>query len=102
LERGRPIGEPRQYWDVPFRALGSTTEEEAIEELVVRLREAVRIRLISEVPLGAFLSGGVDSSAIVAMMASLSTEAVNTCCIAFGDSNYSEAQFADEVARQYA
>jgi asparagine synthase (glutamine-hydrolysing) len=101
LERGRPVGEPRQYWDVPFRALGSTSEEEAAEELIERLREAVRIRLISEVPLGAFLSGGVDSSAIVAMMAGLSTEPVNTCCIAFGDSKYSEAQFADEVARQY-
>jgi asparagine synthase (glutamine-hydrolysing) len=101
LKRGQPVGEPREYWDVPFKALGPITEEDAVEELVPRLREAVRIRLISEVPLGAFLSGGVDSSAIVAMMASLSTEAVNTCCIAFGDSNYSEAQFADEVARQY-
>lgn len=101
LQRGQAVGEPRQYWDVPFQSLGSTTEKDAIAELIDRLREAVRIRLISEVPLGAFLSGGVDSSAIVAMMAGLSTEPVVTCCIAFGDSKYNEAQFAEEVARQY-
>jgi asparagine synthase (glutamine-hydrolysing) len=81
--------------------LGSITEKEAQEELIARLREAVKIRLISDVPLGAFLSGGVDSSAVVAMMASLSAEPVNTCCIAFSEPKYNEAQFAEQVAKQY-
>jgi asparagine synthase (glutamine-hydrolysing) len=70
-------------------------------ELVERLREAVRIRLVSEVPLGAFLSGGVDSSAVVALMAELSTEPVNTCSIAFQDPRFNEAAYAEQVARQY-
>jgi asparagine synthase (glutamine-hydrolysing) len=77
------------------------TEEEVRREIIERLREAVKIRLISEVPLGAFLSGGVDSSAVVAMMAGLSEEPVNTCSISFGDPRYNEAQFAAQVAERY-
>jgi asparagine synthase (glutamine-hydrolysing) len=65
-ERGRGISKPRRYWDVSFQPNGIRTAEEATEEVIDRLREAVRMRLISEVPLGAFLSGGVDSSAVVA------------------------------------
>jgi asparagine synthase (glutamine-hydrolysing) len=68
---------------------------------VQRLREAVRIRLMSEVPLGAFLSGGVDSSAIVAMMAGLSSEPVNTCSISFGDPKFNESEYARQVASQF-
>jgi asparagine synthase (glutamine-hydrolysing) len=100
LHRSRPLGVPREYWDVPFEPL-SITEEEVRREIIERLREAVKIRLISEVPLGAFLSGGVDSSAVVSMMASLSTEPVNTCSISFGDPQFDEAQFASDVARRY-
>ncbi len=54
MKRGEAITQPRQYWDVPFLSLGSMSEQDAEQELIERLREAVRIRLISEVPLGAF------------------------------------------------
>jgi asparagine synthase (glutamine-hydrolysing) len=101
LVRGQPIPEPRTYWDVPFADVGVQTETEAMDGLIERLREAVRIRLIAEVPLGAFLSGGVDSSAVVAMMAQLSSEPVNTCSISFGDPAFNEAHYAAQVAEQY-
>jgi asparagine synthase (glutamine-hydrolysing) len=93
---------PRRYWDVPFRTTAAGESEEQIAgELIERLREAVRIRLISEVPLGAFLSGGVDSSAVVAMMAGLSQEPVNTCSISFTDPRFDESQHAAVVAERY-
>jgi len=101
LVRGRPVGEPVEYWDAPFKPTGVTSEAEACEELIWRLREAVDIRLVSEVPLGAFLSGGVDSSAVVAMMAGLSDKPVNTCSIAFSDPAYNEAEHARTVAERY-
>ena len=72
IRRGRKLPAPRAYWDLSFDEGSTITEGEACEELVKRLREAVKMRLISEVPLGAFLSGGVDSSAVVAMMAETS------------------------------
>ncbi|WP_297462583.1 XrtA/PEP-CTERM system amidotransferase [Ferrovum sp.] len=92
---------PCRYWDIPFAPIPVTSIQDTQEELVDRLREAVRIRLVSEVPLGAFLSGGVDSSAVVAMMAQLSTDPVNTCSIAFKDPRFNEAPYAAQVARQY-
>lgn len=93
--------EPREYWDVPFATGPASSGASLQEELVERLREAVRIRLIAEVPLGAFLSGGVDSSAVVAMMAGLSDDPVNTCSISFGDPKFNESQFAAQVAERY-
>ncbi|MDQ1921933.1 XrtA/PEP-CTERM system amidotransferase [Massilia pseudoviolaceinigra] len=98
---GQPIPQPRQFWDVPFKLHGAMTQSDAEGELVVRLREAVKIRLKAEVPLGAFLSGGVDSSAIVAMMAGLMKDPVNTCSIAFNDKAFDESEYAEQVARQY-
>jgi asparagine synthase (glutamine-hydrolysing) len=98
---GQPVPEPKQFWDVPFAPHAPMSEKDAGEELIVRLREAVKIRLKAEVPLGAFLSGGVDSSAIVAMMAGLMKEPVNTCSIAFNDKAYDESAYAEQVARQY-
>ena len=92
---------PRQYWDVPFVSNGIQQEPEAQESLVERLREAVDIRMIAEVPLGAFLSGGVDSSAVVALMAGLSDKPVSTCSISFGDPAFNEAQYAAQVAEQF-
>ncbi|MGH8684089.1 MAG: asparagine synthase (glutamine-hydrolyzing), partial [Nitrosospira sp.] len=78
LHSGQSMPQIRQYWDVPFTPHGSISVSEAQEELIVRLRESVKIHLMTEVPLGAFLSGGVDSSAVVAMMANLLEEPVNT------------------------
>jgi asparagine synthase (glutamine-hydrolysing) len=92
----------RRYWDVPFDLLETTPSlEEATAELTERLREAVAIRLVAEVPLGAFLSGGVDSSSVVAMMAEVSGDPVNTCSIAFGEAAYNEADYAAAVAHRF-
>lgn len=101
VKRGSRVPEPVEYWDVGFSADNRLSEDDAGEELIARLRESVRIRLISEVPLGAFLSGGVDSSAVVAMMAGLSEAPVNTCSIAFDDPAYDESRFAQQVAERY-
>lgn len=101
IKRGERIPQSRQYWDLPFQSGGPVSLADAQVELVDRLREAVKIRLVSEVPLGAFLSGGVDSSAVVAMMAGLSDEPVNTCSIAFNDKDFNESEFAKLVADRY-
>lgn len=101
LRRGAPVPAPSEYWDIPFKPLPAMDEREAGEELIARLREAVKIRLVSEVPLGAFLSGGVDSSAVVAMMAQVSGGAVNTCSISFNDPAFDEARYAALVAERY-
>ncbi len=101
VRRQQPLPTPRCYWDVPFKPVPVTTAEEAGEELLHRLREAVSIRLIAEVPLGAFLSGGVDSSAVVAMMAGLSSDPVKTCSISFGDPQFNESAYAAQVAERY-
>ncbi|MAT64976.1 MAG: asparagine synthetase B [Gammaproteobacteria bacterium] len=101
LKRGERPSAPRAYWDVPFTDNGLRNPEEAGRELVERLREAVNIRMIAEVPLGAFLSGGVDSSAVVALMAGLSDGPVNTCSISFGDPAFNESEYAARVAEQY-
>ena len=93
---------PRQYWDVPFRAHAPASEEATGEELVARLREAVQSHLVADVPVGAFLSGGVDSSAVVAMMAQLSDQAVKTCTIGFDEPGFDESKYAAQVAAQYA
>ncbi len=97
----RDLPPPRAYWDVPFAALPPLDEAGAVREFVARLREAVQVRQVAEVPLGAFLSGGVDSSAVVAMMAGLSREPVRTCSIAFADPAYDESRYAQQVAQRY-
>ena len=102
LERGRPLPEPKEYWDVSFRSHdGAASEEDLGRELLERFDEAVKIRMVAEVPLGAFLSGGVDTSAVVASMAKFSDDPVNTCSISFGDPEYNEAKYAAMVAERY-
>ncbi len=101
LRQGEAVPEPRQYWDVPFDTVSVGDEQAVGEALMERLRAATDLRLVSEVPLGAFLSGGVDSSAIVAMMAGLMNEPVNTCSISFSDPRFNETEFAQQVADRY-
>lgn len=101
LRRGQPAPQPRRYWDVRFTGDNPISDEDAQAELVQRLQDSVRLRMISEVPLGAFLSGGVDSSAVVAMMAAQSNDPVNTCSISFDDPKYDETAFAQQVADRY-
>jgi asparagine synthase (glutamine-hydrolysing) len=98
---GQPVPEPKRFWDVPFKQHEKMTEQDAAGELAVRVREAVQSQLKADVPLGAFLSGGVDSSAVVAMMAGLTNEPVNTCSIAFNEKAFDESEYAEQVARQY-
>ncbi|MGB0111216.1 MAG: asparagine synthase (glutamine-hydrolyzing), partial [Terriglobales bacterium] len=91
-----------QYWDLPeygTNQIGS--EEECLDELERRLADAVRIRLISEVPLGALLSGGVDSSIVVALMARASSSPVKTFSIGFENEDFSELQYARIVAKRF-
>ena len=101
IQRGQPVRDPVEYWDVRFTLDNPISDADAQAELVERLKESVRLRMIAEVPLGAFLSGGVDSSAVVAMMAGISTGPVNTCSIAFDDPAFNESQFAQTVANRY-
>ena len=100
-QSGRPPPKERRYWDVPFTPHLSMNDTEMEQELIGRLREAVESHMEADVPLGAFLSGGVDSSAIVAMMAGISRSAVSTCSIAFGEPGFDESTFARQVAAQY-
>jgi asparagine synthase (glutamine-hydrolysing) len=101
VRRGELPPEPHCYWDVRFVDGGTSRREEAEEELIARLRESVRLRMIADVPLGAFLSGGVDSSGVVAMMAGLKAEPVSTFSIAFGAKGWDESAYAAEIARRY-
>jgi asparagine synthase (glutamine-hydrolysing) len=101
LRRGNSRAAPRAYWDVPFARVAVKDEASVVHELVERVQESVRLRMIADVPLGAFLSGGVDSSAVVAMMAVQSAASVTTCSIGFDDPAFNEVEFAGEVARRY-
>ncbi len=91
-----------QYWDLPkYGTYEPQSEEECLEEMECRLAEAVRIRLASDVPLGALLSGGVDSSVVVALMARSSSRKIKTFSIGFGHQDFNEAVHARAVARQF-
>src|SRR5205823_895707 len=87
-----------RYWQLDFSKKVKITEEEAGERVVDLLRDAVKVRLMSEVPLGAFLSGGVDSSAVVALMAEESDAPVKTFSIGFDERDFSELHHARRVA----
>ncbi|MBB3980465.1 asparagine synthase (glutamine-hydrolyzing) [Sphingobium fontiphilum] len=102
LVRGRPLGAPQRYWDVSFADRSRAKPEALEEELVALMRDAVRSRMVSDVPLGAFLSGGVDSSSVVALMAEASAQAVKTCTIGFDVASLDETAYADRVARRFA
>ena len=100
FEKGRI--DVRQYWDLPqYGTQAPRGEEECLEEIEHRLAEAVRIRLISDVPLGALLSGGTDSSTVVALMARASSKPVKTFAIGFRDQDFNEAPYARMVAEKF-
>jgi asparagine synthase (glutamine-hydrolysing) len=93
----------RQYWDLPeYGTHSPASEQECLEELEGRLGEAVRMRLIADVPLGAFLSGGADSSTIVALMARFSPRPVKTFSIGFKKKDFDETPYARLVAQKFA
>ena len=93
----------RQYWDLPrFGTSETVSEQECLDELERRLEEAVRVRLISDVPLGALLSGGVDSSIVVALMARASSARVKTFSIGFREQRFDESQYARAVAERFS
>lgn len=93
----------RKYWDLPRYATHQPkNEEECLEELEHRLAESVRIRLISDVPLGALLSGGTDSSTVVALMARASSRPVKTFAVGFRDDDFDESKYARLVAEKFS
>jgi asparagine synthase (glutamine-hydrolysing) len=87
-----------RYWEPDFSKKIKISEEEAGERALELLRDAVRVRLMSEVPLGAFLSGGIDSSTVVALMAEASSTPVKTFSIGFEEQDFSELHHARRVA----
>jgi len=91
----------RRYWEPPATEKLDAVPAEIEAELLHRLREAVRMRLVADVPVGAFLSGGVDSATVVALMAEASDRPVKTFSIGFEDATYDELPFAREVAERY-
>jgi asparagine synthase (glutamine-hydrolysing) len=92
----------RRYWKLPdYGVYEPKSEEECLEELEQRLAEAVKIRLVSDVPLGALLSGGVDSSTVVALMARASSKRVKTFSIGFSHEDFNEASHARAIAQRF-
>jgi len=91
----------KQWWDVRFQPDDSLTLTDAIDSLSDLLDKAVKAQMMSDVPLGAFLSGGVDSSSIVASMALQSSDPVRSCSIGFEEASHDESAFARLVAERY-
>ena len=102
LKRGQALPMPISYWDISFAERTSGSVARLEDELIAHMRDAVAERMIADVPLGAFLSGGVDSSAVVALMAGESTSAVTTCSIGFDRADHDETRYADLVAERFA
>ena len=96
------VAKTERYWDYAYQPKHTASEDELIEELRVLLKESVKMRLISEVPLGAHLSGGIDSSIIVALMSELSDAPVKTFSVGFEEEAFSELEYARAVAQRYS
>ncbi|WP_061779745.1 XrtA/PEP-CTERM system amidotransferase [Sphingomonas sanguinis] len=102
IERGRGVPAPRRWWDVDFSNRETGSAARLGEELLARMREGVTSRMVADVPLGAFLSGGVDSSGVVALMAEASPRAVRTCTIGFEEAGHDERGYARTIAQRFA
>src|SRR3989454_544115 len=98
--QGRNIRVER-YWDVDFSPNERATEADFVEELRERLAEAVTLHQVSDVPVGAFLSGGLDSSAVVATMAPLAAGRIKTFSIGFAEGDFNELEHARQVAKKF-
>ena len=101
ITQGKALGSPQRWWDVDFSQRESASEAELAEELQRLMRAAVQSRMIADVPLGAFLSGGVDSSSVVAFMHEASSAKVQTCSIGFDVAAVDETSYARRVAEQF-
>ncbi len=91
----------KRYWELSFTPTCQDDEADAVERILALLRDAVQVRLMSEVPLGAFLSGGIDSSIVVGLMSSMMSRPVKTFSIGFEEDDYSELPYARQVARHF-
>lgn len=98
LDLNRPQATPQTYGQLPTAIDEQITYAEAVAQVRALVAEAVRIRLVSDVPLGAFLSGGLDSSAVVALMRQATNGPIRTCSMVFGEQAYSEASYAKAMA----
>ena len=101
LKRGQPMPAPVQWWDVSFAERRKARASDLEAELLHLMRQAVTSRMVADVPLGAFLSGGVDSSSVVALMAEASSQPVRTCSIGFDVAALDESNYAEQVARRF-
>ncbi|MDC8753431.1 amidotransferase 1, exosortase A system-associated [Erythrobacter sp. sf7] len=101
LEQGRATGQPQRWWDIDFTQRERGNEADLSAQLVHLMREGVRSRMVADVPLGAFLSGGVDSSGVVALMSEASPQPVQTCSIGFDVAAYDETSYARQVAQKF-
>ena len=93
--------EMKKYWDIDFSEKLDLSENEWTKKILDTLEESTKLRMISDVPIGAFLSGGVDSSGVVATMAKLSTKPIKTFTISFGDRDLDESVHAGRIAKLY-
>ena len=90
-----------QYWDLSFKKVSDKDIETTASDLLKEIKQSTKIRMVSDVPLGAFLSGGVDSSGVVGLMAENSDKPVTTCAIGFDSKEFDEVEFAQNVATQF-
>jgi len=91
----------QRYWDLSFQPTCQDNEATAIDHTLSLLKDAVQVRLMSEVPLGAFLSGGIDSSIVVGLMSQMMSQPVKTFSIGFEEDDYSELAYARQVAKHF-
>ena len=101
VEQGKPVPAQRRWWDISFADRAKGSEADLSAELVHLMRDAVQSRMVSDVPLGAFLSGGVDSSSVVALMSEVSAEPVQTCSIGFDVAALDETSYAEQIAQKF-